>query len=452
MTKPLSYFSCSLSKRGKEEFRRVTFQPFVPLLRGVPVPEQLCLSLHLLPSVPFPPLPVGLLSPCPTSLLPDSLACQHTSITLHCHCPRRTSLRYLLQWGPVSPPPVSCSPSSLATSIWLPLLSAGEISPSSGTLLLLPGRLFFRRKKKNAPHSYFHSIFWPFCSNGVVFNHGLFFLRKHIIGRSPAQFMPDFQGPCSRWSLKMPPTVPADPSARGLCCFSRASRGGICFSCPCVWWPFDLLWPTECVEVTLQAQPQLLDALQRPLLLLGPCPETAKTTGWRSCSSHQRMGGDTEETWRCEAPPSQHPALSAGRHLGPSSSGARQLIAVRCASPPVKQRNHPAKCTVRRAGRSLLFSATKSWSGLLCRHRTERGALQGGLMLSLVCVCVCACKPAYFNLWNWFLRDASVNRGETASSCPVLLLPPAHSPPPSLCAHTRHGCACCVRLCTVNIL
>lgn len=100
---------------------------------------------------------------------------------------------------------------------------------------------FSSGEKKNAPHSYFHSIFWPFCSNGVVFNHGLVFLRKQIIGRSPAQSMPDFQGPCSRWSLKMPPTVPADPSARGLCCFSRASRGGICFSCPCVWWPFDLL-------------------------------------------------------------------------------------------------------------------------------------------------------------------------------------------------------------------
>ena len=108
------------------------------------------------------------------------------------------------------------------------------------------------------------------------------------------------------------------------------------------------------------------------------------TRGWEET---RRRRGDVR-------PPGQHPALSARRHLGPSSSGARQLIAAGCASPPVKQRNHPAKCTVRTAGQSLLFSATKFWSGLLCRHRTERGALQGDLMLSLVCVCVCVCVCA----------------------------------------------------------
>ena len=44
-----------------------------------------------------------LLSPRPASLVPASLACLHASVTLgRCHCPVKTSLRYLLQRGPVA--------------------------------------------------------------------------------------------------------------------------------------------------------------------------------------------------------------------------------------------------------------------------------------------------------------------------------------------------------------
>ena len=236
-----------------EEERRVpeaAFQPCVPLVRGSP-----CTRAALPPSA-FAPLS-ALSSPCtqflsahPTSLLPDSLACLHASITLgRCHCPVKTRLRYRLQWGPVFP-----SPSHLFTifighiDMTVTLCSVEEKSRFLRNPVALARKTFLQEKKK---------CFALLCSECFL-NYWLSWSGFQMLLLSPGLFFFLRNKLCSEAQAR-PRLTSKGRMAGGLRSSLHtpqwddfaASLDGIDFSSPCVWWPFDLLGPAECVEVTL---------------------------------------------------------------------------------------------------------------------------------------------------------------------------------------------------------
>lgn len=96
----LIFPAVSLQER-KEAFRRLALQPCVPLVRGVPVAPHSSSASFCVCSPQRPPLPLRTgsspLAP-PLSYLTAWPVRAHASLTLgRCHCPVRTSLRYLLR-------------------------------------------------------------------------------------------------------------------------------------------------------------------------------------------------------------------------------------------------------------------------------------------------------------------------------------------------------------------
>lgn len=166
LTKPLYYFSCSLSGRGKEESIWATFQPFVLLMNFLASEQLLFLStfasFDAIPSH-FRGLSLTLLHVCLSYW--TAWLSPHKHHTLCCHLPYEDK--------PQIPAPAKINhlPYPLAHHLhwshWAFTVCSMEKKCHFLRNPVLPTRKTFlqerKKKKKKAPHSCFHGIFWSFC-------------------------------------------------------------------------------------------------------------------------------------------------------------------------------------------------------------------------------------------------------------------------------------------------